>query len=439
MKSVTLIAPKSNNKTASEMSVLTTPLSGLLTLATMLQKNGYEIKFYDESIFKPDYEKIDSDYILISSMSATVNRAYELADYFRNKKKKVVMGGLHVSFKPNEALNHCDKVVIGEGENVLFDILKSSHKQKIVKGTKVMKLDDIPLPDYKLVEGLSKNPKIVSICSSRGCPFNCKFCSLKSMFGNKYRAVSTDRIIKYLLQFKKLTNLCFDEPNFTANKQRVVDLFSKMIEHNISSKYAWPSVSIEIANYDKILKLCGEIAEFNFLIGLESINKKVLDSYNKKQTPDMIRRSIKKIHDYGIKVQGSFIFGSNYDDKTVFKKTVDFCHEAEIDFPGFFPLTPYVGTEIRKEFEQNKQILNNNWDYYDGAHVVINPANMTPYELQEGVIESFENFYSRSKIFHHFMKGQFFYGIQTMYFRFLIKKIVRQNYEYLEYLSKFSS
>ena len=434
VESVILIAPKSKNKSASDLSVLTTPLTGLLILATMLHKKGYNVKFYDESFKIPNYDDINSDYVFISTMSATVNRAYDLADYFKKKGKKVFLGGLHASFKPTEALQHCDKVVIGEGENVLFDMINAKSKQRIIKGSKVMDLNSIPMPDYSLVEGLSSNPKNVSICSSRGCPFNCKFCSLKSMFGRKFRTVSTDNIIKYLLSFKKIKTLCFDEPNFTADKQRAIDILTKMKENSILPKYAWPSVSIDVAQNDKLLKLCSEVSEFNFLIGLESINKKVLDYYNKRQTPESIRNALKKLHDYGIKIQGSFIFGSDYDDKSVFQSTVDFCHDAEVDFPGFFPLTPYVGTDIRKELEIENRIFTNNWDYYDGAHVVFFPKQMSPYELQEGVISAFENFYSNSKILDHFRKREFFYGAGTLYFKFLIQKIIRQNQDYLNYL-----
>lgn len=441
MESVTLIAPKSHNKTASDLSVLATPLTGLLILATMLHEKGYSVKFFDESFKIPNYDHIDSDYVLISSMSATVNRAYELADHFKktSPETKVFMGGLHVSFKPEEALEHCDKIVIGEGENVLFDLINPKCKQRTIKGSQVMNLDSVPMPDYKLVEGLSNNPKIVSICSSRGCPFNCKFCSLKAMFGNRFRTISTDTVITYLQNFNRIKNLCFDEPNFTANKERAIDILTKMKEYGISPKYAWPSVSIDVAQNDKLLKLCNDVADFHFLIGLESINKKTLDYYNKRQTPESIRKSLKKLHDYGIKVQGSFIFGSDYDDKTLFQKTVDFCHDTEVDFPGFFPLTPYVGTDIRKEFERDNRIFTNNWDYYDGAHVVFYPKHMTPYELQEGIISAFEDFYSNSKGLFHIGKGEFFYGIQTFYFKTLIKKIIRQNQDYLGYLDRLSS
>ena len=439
MESVTLISPRSKNKCASDISVITSPLSGILILGTMLREKGYEVHFFDESFKTPNYEKIDSDYILITSMSATANRAYEIADFFKEKGKKVFMGGLHVTFKPKEALEHCDKVVLGEGENVLFDLMNDECKNNLIRGSPVLDLDSIPMPDYSLVDGMHRNPSVVSVVTSRGCPFNCKFCSLKSMFGRSYRTVSTDRIINYLLQFKRLKTLCFDEPNFTANKQRAIEILKEMKKHGIFPKYAWPSVSIDVADNDELLKMCSEVSSFHFAIGLESINQKVLDAYNKKQTPDIIKKNVKKIKDYGIRVFGSFIFGSDHDDKTVFQKTVDFCNEAEIDFPTFSALTPYVGTEIRKEMDEGNRIFSNNWDHYDGTHVVFYPKNMTPYELQEGIIYAYENFYSNSKIFNHLGKLELFYGFETLYVKHLFKKIIKQNEDYLDYLAGVSS
>jgi radical SAM superfamily enzyme YgiQ (UPF0313 family) len=368
-------------------------------------------------------------------MTATANRAYELGDFFKGKNSKVFIGGIHATFQPEEALKHCDKVILGEGENVIFDLLNNKFKENIIKGSAVEDLDSIPMPDYNLVQGLGK-PVNISICTSRGCPHNCKFCSLKAMFGRKYRTVSTKKIIDYLSNFKNLRTLCFDESNFATDKKRAIDLLKQMKEHGISPKNAWPSVSIDVADDDSLLKMCSEISNFHFGIGLESINQKTLDSFNKKQTPEKMKKNIKKIKDYGIRIFGFFIYGSDYDDKSIFQKTVDFCQDAEIDFPSFSALTPYVGTEIRAALEKKDRIFTNDWDYYDGAHVVFHPKNMTPLELQEGVIDSFQDFYSNKKIWNHLMRREFYYGIGTFYVRHLFKRIIKENQGYLEYLKK---
>ena len=141
VKSATFIAPRARKKCASDISVITSPLSGILVLATMLHKKGFDVQFFDESYKIPDYEKIDSDYIFITSMSATATRAYELADFFKEKGKKVVLGGLHVTFKQEEALQHCDKVVLGEGENVILDLINDKFKKNVIQGSPVLDMD----------------------------------------------------------------------------------------------------------------------------------------------------------------------------------------------------------------------------------------------------------------------------------------------------------
>ncbi|MFW6040596.1 MAG: B12-binding domain-containing radical SAM protein [Thermoplasmatota archaeon] len=438
MTSVTLIAPRTEKMGGADISVIRTPLTGLLTLATILDREGYTVNFYDESFKKPDYDEINSDFVLLSSMSATAKRAYRIASRFEDKDTTVIMGGLHPSFKPKEALQYCDKVVIGEGERVITDLIKGKNEKKMIIGDSIPDLSKVPMPNYDLVEGMGEHPKIVSVCASRGCPYRCNFCSLHRMFGNKIRNVSNDRLIQYLKKFDRLKTLCFDEPNFIADKKRTVNLLKKMREHDVRPKRTWVSVSLDIAKYDEVLKLCSEVSDFNLVIGLESIDQKVLNSYNKKQSPTQIKKGLQKIHNYGIKVEGSFIFGEDHDDKNVFENTVEFCHQAEIDFPAFFPLTPYVGTEIRDKLLSQKRIFSNNWDWYDNLHTVFYPKNMSPLELQEGVIESYENFYSTTKGLKHIFKGQFFYGGVNFYLKYLFKKMKRENREYLTYLERIS-
>ena len=145
MKNILLIAPKSINKNSSELSILKTPLSGLLVLATMLRNKRHNVRFIDESFKVPDYDEVDNlDLVLISSMSTTVNRAYTLADMFRNRGIKVILGGVHVSFMANEALNHCDQVVIGEAEDIIFDLVEGKFKSKIVRGLPTENLSRYP-------------------------------------------------------------------------------------------------------------------------------------------------------------------------------------------------------------------------------------------------------------------------------------------------------
>ncbi len=436
MDKILLIAPKSRSSGGSDIEAIRTPLTGLLILATILDQDGYHVEFYDESFKKPDYDDFHPDYVLISARSSTANRSYRLGDYFKGRGVHVVLGGLHPSFKPKEALQHCDTVVVGEGETVIKKIIQEDVKG-IVHADKLLDLDSIPLPDYDLVNGL-KNPKTVSLCASRGCPYNCKFCSLKNMFGRKVRHVSNEKVVKYLKNFENLKTLCFDEPNFSGDKKRALDLLKKMHEHGVHPKRCWVSVSIDVAQKEEILKWCNKVSEFNFVIGLESINQDVLNSYDKRQDLETNIEYLKTIKDYGIKVEGSFVFGNDYDTKGSFQDTVDFCKHADIDFPAFFPLTPYVGTEVREELSDQGRIFTDNWDWYDNLHVVFHPKEMSAYELQMGIMDCFDDFYSSRKGFKHLFKGELFYGGVSFYLMHLFRKMKKENQDFLELLQNVS-
>lgn len=416
------------------------PLSGLLILATILKNKGYSVRVIDETFKIPDYNKIENiDVVLISSMSATVKRAYSIADIFRSKGTKAVLGGIHVSFRPNEALEHCDQVVIGEAEEVIVDVVEGTSKSKIVNGVRSDDLSLYPMPDYSLVEGMKKNPDVIGIATSRGCPFTCKFCSLFPLFGRKIRSVPTDTIIHFLSQFKTIKKLSFHDANFAICKGKAIELLQKMKDNEIFPRYSLALQSINAANNDTLLKLMAEVSDFHILIGFESIHQDTLDFYHKIQTPDMIKNIIKKIHDYDIKIMGNFVFGADTDDASIFQKIVDFCRYAEVDTPGFDCLTPFVGTELRTELEMQNRIFYNDWDLYDMQHAVFFPKKMSALQLQEGLLSAYENFYSTGSIIHQLKGLRFFQSVETLYTQKFIRARIKQNESYIEYLKHISS
>lgn len=418
----------------------TAPLSGLLILGTILKNRGHLVRVIDETFKIPDYRIVeDVDVVLISSMSATVKRAYQIADIFRAKGIRVILGGIHVTFRPQEALEHCDQVVLGEAEEVIIDVVEERSLSRIVQGVQSDDLSRYPMPDYSLVEGMKRNPDVVGVALSRGCPFSCKFCSLSPLFGKKIRPVPIDAVVQFLSQFKTIKKLSFHDANFAICKENAIELLQKMKEHGIFPRYSLVLQSINAANNDDLLQLMAEVSDFHILIGFESIHQETLDFYHKKQTPEMIRSIIKKIHDYDIKIMGNFVFGADTDDKGIFRKIVDFCQYTEIDTPGFDCLTPFVGTELRTELEQQHRIFSNNWDYYDMQHTVFYPKKMSPLELQEGLSSAYEHFYSTRNVIHQLRQFHVFQPIEILYTQKFIKVRRKQNESYLEYLQTISS
>ncbi|MCD6548543.1 MAG: cobalamin-dependent protein, partial [Thermodesulfobacterium sp.] len=218
------------------------PRLAMPLLGTLLKDKGYKVKVFLEE-WAPINEDVikNADIVMISTITSTANRAYKLADYYKKKyKKTIIMGGPHVSFLPEEALSYADFVIRGEGEKSLLKLIDQIEKGKddfssipnlsYKKDGKVyhnplderfIDLNDLPMPDYTLVEGFNPNKlKIYPISTSRGCPYNCIFCSVVSMFGRKYRFGDNEFVLEELKTVKKGQHVFFYDDNFVANKKR---------------------------------------------------------------------------------------------------------------------------------------------------------------------------------------------------------------------------
>ncbi|MBW2967638.1 B12-binding domain-containing radical SAM protein [Candidatus Woesearchaeota archaeon] len=429
------------------------PLMGPIYLATILKKKGYDVKVLNENLLRRDVSCSDlsADVLCLSLITASANRGFEIARQFRlqNPEGKVIIGGIHPSMLPDEAALFADHVVIGEGEPVIVDIVEGRIKDRIVT-TQHIGLDDYPLPDYSVLE---RNDRmfIKPVITSRGCPFDCNFCSVTEMFGKKYRTVSIDNTMKILRRLQPRKVFFYDD-NFAALRSRTYEMVRRFRRSDLDFRWTC-QVRTDVTNDPKLVEKMADAGCYNVYVGFESINPATLKTFNKAQGLDNIKRSIRVFHDNGIKIHGMFIFGSDKDDKRVFQRTADFCNHHGIDSTQFAILTPLPGTQVYREFEQNGRLLHKIWDYYDALHAVYKPRNMTPLELQEGMVDAFQEFYSYTRaandalnIFVEYnvnaVKG--LYSRVTMPsfsrvgFRMMGAKIVRnwvrQNQDYLEFL-----
>jgi radical SAM superfamily enzyme YgiQ (UPF0313 family) len=201
------------------------PLMGPVYLGTILKNEGHDVAIHNENFKEIDFSKIkDADVLGISMMTSTAPRGYEIAEYYRaaNPKGKVIIGGSHATFLPEEAAQYADHVVIGEAESVISDLIRNGG-EKIIQGSPLENLDELPFPDFSLIEGYGKRRPMTPVMTSRGCPYDCEFCSVTPMFGRRYRFRSTENIIEELSQHKH-KRLFFYDDNFTANRKRTVEL-----------------------------------------------------------------------------------------------------------------------------------------------------------------------------------------------------------------------
>lgn len=356
-----------------------------LPMIAALTPDNFEISFCDELFERLDFNE-DVDIVGITGMTAQICRAYEIADRYREKGVPVIIGGIHASTLPEEAGMHADCVIIGEAENIWPEAIRDfmeGNLRPVYKSMDYVELDNIPWAKREIYTGknIPKSSSINSVQTSRGCPFDCSFCSVTRFFGNKYRLRPVDNVIEEIKSLKgKFVSLVDD--NIIGSQKYAEELFIKLSELGF---YWTGQSSINIADNDKLLDLCARSGCNGLLIGIESIDEENLKSINKKvNRVYKYMESIKKIQDKGIKVLGSFILGLDEDDASVFERTIKFIKETDIAVPIFNILTPYPGTRIYNKLMEENRIITNDWSYYTSTNVVYMPRKMTPDELLEG-------------------------------------------------------
>ncbi|MDP3182412.1 MAG: radical SAM protein [Desulfobaccales bacterium] len=414
------------------------PRLGSVLLGTILQRQGIEVKVVIEEISAPDYGSLDfhPDLVCVSSISSTAPRAYELADFYRQRGLPVVLGGAHSSFLPEEGLNHADYIICGEGDESLPELVGALQNGGEVSGIKnlclregetvhknpwrpfVEDLDALPIPDYNLIhDWRAKKRRYVSIATSRGCPFNCRFCSVILLFGRKYRYNSVERVMAEIRQNSiPGGHLFFCDDNFTANRERIKELCDRILSDNLDIEWS-AQVRVEAAQDPELLDLMARSGCYTVFIGLESINPATLKAYNKSQTVEGIRESVINFHRHDIAVHGMFVFGSEEDHFQVIRDTVKFSRQLDLDSLQYLILTPVPGTPVYQDLEAQNRIICRDWSHYDGHHAVFQPRQFTAYELQRETIRAMKKFYSWPSVFKRLIARDWFYAQMKAYGR----------------------
>ncbi len=419
---------------------VTIPRLGSVLLATIMRAKGYDVRVYIEDIHDVDMsEVLSADLVAISAITSTAPQSYKLADTVRAAGGIAVMGGTHTSFLPEEGLEHADFVVRGEGElafQELVDALQAGDGFEKIQNLsyladgrlvnnperpKIANLDVNPIPDYRLITGW-KPGGVISVATSRGCPFSCTFCSVPGMYGHAFRTHSIPRVLEELESHRGNMYTFFADDIFTANKKRVKELLRGMIERNLTPEWG-AQVRTETVDDPELLQLMRDSNCFNVYVGFESINPRTLKLFQKKQDLAKIERSIELFHKNRIRIHGMFVVGSDEDDVEVLDATAEFALKHDIDSIQFMILTPIPGSPDWDGIyaKGEKYVVSRNWQFYDGHHVVHQPRRMSPYELQVGAIGAMEKFYSWRGIAKKLWKGDKYYAA----IRYFGKKMLR--------------
>ena len=350
----------------------------------------------DENIAAVDLHK-DVDLVGITTVTQTANRAYEIADSYRARGIKVVLGGIHASMLPGEAAQHADAVVIGEAEEswpALIEDFKSNCLKSVYKNGKWPALVNVPVPRRDLFD--SKAYLVPqTIVATRGCPHNCDFCSVTTFMGHTYRCRPVEEVLREIETLDTSKPIVFLDDNITGNPKFAKELFRALIPYNIT----WAGqCSAAIAKDEELLKLAAASGCLILLIGFESISPANLASVGKKaQSIDEYETAIRKIHSHGIAIHGCFIFGFDQDDSGVFKRTVRFARKMKLESAQFSFLRPYPGTTLYESMDSAGRILTKDWSQYgDGSLIAL--ESMPKHELEKGHMWAWLQFYSLPSI-----------------------------------------
>lgn len=419
---------------------VTIPRLGSVLLGTIMRGKGYDVRVFIEDIQDLDMSEIlSADLVAISAITSTAPQSYRLADTVRAAGRIAVLGGTHVSFLSDEGLDHADFVVRGEGEfafQELVDAIQAGegfekiqnlsyrsdgHVVNNPERAKIANLDVNPIPDYRLITGW-KPGGVISVATSRGCPFSCTFCSVPGMYGHAFRTHSIGRVLEELESHRGNMYTFFADDIFTANKKRVKDLLRGMIDRDLTPEWG-AQVRTETVDDPELLQLMRDSNCFNVYVGFESINPRTLKLFQKKQDVAKIERSIERFHAHKIRIHGMFVVGSDEDDVETLDATAEFALKHDIDSIQFMILTPIPGSPDWESIyaKGEKYVLDHNWSLYDGHHVVHQPRRMSPYELQVGAIGAMEKFYSWRGIAQKVWKRDY-YSATIRYFG---KKLIR--------------
>jgi radical SAM superfamily enzyme YgiQ (UPF0313 family) len=367
------------------------PPLGLATLAAYLEADD-EVTITDEHVEKVDIRD-NPDLIVIQVYVTSAYRSYKLADHYRRRGAHVALGGLHVTSQPAEASKHADSIFLGPGEDTWPQFLSDfrTGSPKSLYQSKTRTLAGAPPMRRDLIRRcLYLVPN--SIVVSRGCPNTCDFCYKEGFYrgGRSYYKQTVDAA---LAEIERLPgrHLYFLDDNLFTDPQFAIELFEGMRGMDRLWQGAGTVQSVLKPNLLEKAAACGLRSLF---VGFETLNKENLQKHHKKQNLNCdYDCAVRRLHAHGIMINGSFVFGMDHDDESVFGRTVEWAIGRGIETATFHILTPYPGTQLFSRMNRQGRILHRNWDLYDTRHCVFRPAGMKPAQLEAGYWRAYRDFY----------------------------------------------
>ena len=368
----------------------------MIAVLKALTPSQIETDFMDDRNELIDYEK-KTDLIVISVETYTAKRAYEISEKFRKRGIKVVAGGYHPTVEPDECLEHFDSIIIGNGESVWEKMLNDFQKGKLEEKY-VGTCSSFAMPDRSIYKDRKYTP-LALVETGRGCIYSCEFCAIHSYYEKKYYRRPVGEVVQDIKNSGK-KYVFFIDDNFVSDHDYAVEI-CKAIE---PLKIKWVTQgAITMAKNDELLYWMKKSGCKMVLIGYESMNPNILKDMGKgwRSSVGEINELTQKIHNHGIGIYATFVFGFGDDTQEVFDETVKFAKKHAFYFAAFNHLVPFPKTGVYKRLKEEKRLLSEKWwldSKYPYGRIAFIPKDQTPDELSMKCAEARKSFFQWSSI-----------------------------------------
>ena len=449
------------------------PARGVPLLEAICRHAGYE----DIVTIIPQYNRVpghldvsdwkrlaDTDVLGLSVITRTANQSFELARRVRlvNPRVKILFGGPHSTALPEESLQFGDVVVTHEGDHtlpLLLERLEDNLRDPCLtdlqgvnylgRDSEIIRNPDrpyltseelsaLPFPVYsdQMNRGITHNV----VNTSRGCPYECEFCSVIENFGRGFRFLSDDAAVALIRHTIQLNGkrIFFGDDIFAANRARTTRVLERLLSEGVRMPRWFAQVRVETAQDRELLRLMKRANCAMVFVGLESVNEETLKLFKKHVTLEKNRAAIAAFNEAGIRVHGMFVLGSDADTSQTRTETLKFARDSRLTTVQFFALTALPGPPLTRRLAEEKRIFAwGDWQLFDAQHAVVCASRISPSELQAGIFHISRQFYSAREALRHLLQGRWYDFAIRLRGRFLTRRIERDSQSYTQALDKF--